>query len=78
MLRYLLRRLLLSVPTLLVISWIIFGLNKCAPGDPVLTIFGEDLSSGIDPVGQAANYRLKAAQLGLDRPDFYFSLTTTA
>ncbi len=78
MFHYLLRRLLLSVPTLLVISWIIFGLNKCAPGDPVITIFGEDLSSGIDPVGQAANYRLKAVQLGLDRPDFYFSLTTTA
>ena len=74
---YLLRRLLLSVPTLLVISWVIFGLNKCAPGDPVTTIYGEDLTSGMDPARQAANYRLKAARLGLDRPNFYFSLTTT-
>ena len=78
MFRYLLRRLLLSIPTLLVISWVIFGLNKCAPGDPVTTIYGEDLTSGFDLKQQSASYRLKAARLGLDRPDFYFSLTTTA
>ncbi len=78
MFHYLLRRLLLSVPTLVVISWVIFGLNKCAPGDPVTTIYGDDLTSGFDPARQSANYRLKAARLGLDRPGFYFSLTTTA
>lgn len=78
MFHYLLRRLLLSVPTLLVISWVIFGLNKCAPGDPVTTIYGDDLTSGFDPERQSANYRQKAARLGLDRPGFYFTLTTTA
>lgn len=78
MFHYLLRRLLLSVPTLLVISLVIFGMNKCAPGDPVTTIYGDDLTSGFDPVRQSANYRQKAARLGLDRPGFYFSLTTTA
>lgn len=78
MLHYLLRRVLLSIPTLLVISWIIFGLNKCAPGDPVITIYGEDLSQGYDPIQKSVNYQLKAAHLGLDRPNFYCSLTTTA
>lgn len=75
---YLIRRILLAFPTLIIISWVVFGLSKCAPIDPVTTIYGHDITSGLDPAGQAVNYRLKASKLGLDKPAFYFTLTTTA
>lgn len=78
MLSYFVRRLLLTIPTLIVISWIIFGLSKCAVVDPVVAIYGPDLSSGLDPAGQAENYRMKSSRLGLDLPVFYFSLSSTA
>lgn len=76
MFSYLLRRILLALPTLLVISLITFGLSKCAPGDAVRKIYGENLSKSLDPEAQAAAYGENAAKLGLDKPVFYFSLTT--
>jgi peptide/nickel transport system permease protein len=78
MLSYLFKRLLLALPTLLIVSWIAFGLSKCAPGDPVERIFGEDLSSSIDPERQARAYAHKARQLGLDKPIFYISIRSHA
>ena len=75
---YLIRRILLAFPTLIIVSWVVFGLSKCAPIDPVTTIFGHEITPGLDPAGQAANYRLKSSKLGLDKPPFYFTLTTTA
>lgn len=42
MLSYLLRRLLISIPTLLLISVFVFALQKMLPGDPVLALAGED------------------------------------
>lgn len=78
MLSYFIRRLLLSIPTLIVISWVIFGLNKCSPYDPITQERGSDNSTSIDQVAQEKRYRLIAAQMGLDVPPFYFSLSTTA
>jgi len=78
MLRYLLRRILLAVPTLLVVSMLAFGLVKSAPGDPVVNVFGEDTYNTLDPQAHAASYRVKAERLGLHLPTFYFSLTTRA
>lgn len=78
MLKYLLRRSLLSLPTLMVISFLAFGLGKCAPGDPVVNVFGEELYPSLDPAQQAIQYRSNAVRLGLNHPDFYFSLTTAA
>ncbi len=74
MLRYVLRRLLLALPTLLVITLITFGLSKCAPGDPVSRIYGENLSGSLDPEAQARSYAENARKLGLDKPVFYFSI----
>lgn len=71
LLSYLFKRLLLALPTLLIVSWIMFGLSKCAPGDPVQHIFGSDLSPSSDPEQQAQSYAVKAARLGLDKPAFY-------
>lgn len=76
MLRYFVRRVLLALPTLFVISLITFGLNKCAPVDPVREIYGADLAPTLDPEAQAAAYHNHAMLLGLDKPPFYFSLTT--
>lgn len=73
MLRYLLRRTLLAVPTLFVISLTIFGLSKCAPRDPALEL-GE--GSFGDWQQEEAAVRLRASQLGLDKPVFYFTLST--
>ncbi|RJE80816.1 ABC transporter permease [Paracoccus sp. JM45] len=42
MLSYLIRRLLISIPTLVLISIFVFALQKMLPGDPVLALAGED------------------------------------
>lgn len=76
MLRYLLRRILLAIPTLLVVSMLVFVLNKCAPGDPVTQIYGVNFLSSADPEAQSAVYQLNAAKLGLDKPVFYCALST--
>jgi len=78
MLKYLLRRTFLAIPTLLVISFLAFGLGKCAPGDPVVNVFGEEVYNTLDPAQQAEKYRSHAVRLGLDAPAFYFSFTTAA
>jgi peptide/nickel transport system permease protein len=78
MFRYLLRRILLALPTLLVISFLAFGLGRCAPGDPVVNVFGESIYHSLDPAKQAESYRANAVRLGLNGPDFYFTLTTAA
>lgn len=78
MLRYLLRRIFLAIPTLLVVSLLAFGLIKFSPGDPVVNVFGEDSYSSLDPQAQAASYRAKAERLGVHLPTFYFALSTRA
>lgn len=80
MVSYILKRLLLFVPTLLVISMLAFGLNKCAPGDPVsqfLTL-DETSRSGADYQRYQLAYQEMARQLKLDKPLFYAQLTTSA
>lgn len=42
MLRYILRRVLIAIPTLLLVSVFVFTLQKLLPGDPVLAMAGED------------------------------------
>ena len=78
MLQYILRRILISIPTLLIISLAVFGLSKCAPGDPVEKIFGEEVNVSLNLQQISANYQRKAAQLGFDKPLFYCSLSTAA
>ena len=78
MFRYVFRRLLISIPTLLVISLAVFGLGKCAPGDAVQTALGDDLALVLDPPRYAATYQRKAAQMGLDAPLFYCSFSQAA
>lgn len=73
MLRYFLRRLLFAIPTLLIVSLTVFGISKCAPGDPVESLFPEEMQT--KPGQETRQYENAARQLGLDKPVFYFTLT---
>jgi peptide/nickel transport system permease protein len=42
MLRYIGRRILIAIPTLIIVSILVFALQKLLPGDPVLTMAGEE------------------------------------
>ena len=42
MLTFLLRRVLVAIPTILLISVFVFGLQKLLPGDPLLVLAGEE------------------------------------
>ncbi len=60
MLAFLLRRLLQFVPTLLLVSAVVFVLLRLMPGDPAVVLAGQDASPEI-----VADLR---GRLGLDRP----------
>jgi ABC-type dipeptide/oligopeptide/nickel transport system permease component len=60
MLRYLLRRLLLTIPVLLGVATLVFALIHFIPGDPAQAMLGEGASP--EDVAQLR------ARLGLDRP----------
>ncbi|MCO6491344.1 MAG: ABC transporter permease [Phaeodactylibacter sp.] len=78
MVQYLIKRMLIFIPTLLVISLLAFGLSKIAPGDPVemkLRGFGPDQQN---PANAERVYRETADFLGLDKPVFYIGLSPAA
>jgi peptide/nickel transport system permease protein len=60
MIGYILKRLLLALPTLFVVALIVFFLVRLIPGDPAQVMLGE----GADPAAVAALH----AELGLDKP----------
>lgn len=82
MFAYIVKRILIFVPTFLVISLFIFALSKFAPGDPVdLLLKGKNEASSSslsDLVLSENSYAKTAEALGLDKPTFYFSLSTLA
>lgn len=62
MILYFLRRILLAIPTLLLMLTVIFVLVRLVPGDPAIAILGDQAS-------EEALQRLRA-QLGFDEPIF--------
>ncbi len=81
MFRYLLKRILIFIPTLLVISLIAFGISKLTPGDPVTScgnLGGQDKTYLNDYFAAELAYNQRAQSLGLDKPSFYFSFTSRA
>jgi peptide/nickel transport system permease protein len=42
MIRFLARRIALAIPTLIIVSGLVFGLQKLLPGDPAVALAGED------------------------------------
>ena len=83
MFKYILKRLIIFIPTLIAVSLVAFALSKLAPGDPVELILKGGLNTG--NTGQAADmlstektYQETAERLGLHLPAFYFGFTTSA
>ena len=81
MLKYILKRVLIFISTLIAISLLAFIISINAPGDPVDLM----LNSGNNGQGQSTqklateqSYLELKHQLGLDLPVFYFSLTSAA
>lgn len=72
MFKYIVKRLLLFIPTLIVISFLAFGLSKCTPGDPVENMMPDDMDH------TERSYRQAAGRLGLDKPAFYIDFTASA
>src|SRR5919202_5014865 len=60
MFRFVMRRLVLSIPILLLVSIMVFGLIHLIPGDPATVILGQEAK----PEAKAALRH----ELGLDRP----------
>ncbi|MEZ5007275.1 MAG: ABC transporter permease subunit [Chitinophagales bacterium] len=83
MFQYIIKRILIFIPTLIIISMAIFFLNLMAPGDPVESML--NLSSGGEGGGNMADkmagedaYLRKRTELHLDQPVFYFAFTSQA
>lgn len=74
--QYALKKLLLIIPSLFLLSVIVFFLSKLAPGDPVTSLDSMRQRSQTDfntPIF-SENYRQAARELGLDLPLFYISI----
>ncbi|MCG7393715.1 ABC transporter permease [Microvirga sp. ACRRW] len=67
MLRYIGRRILIAIPTLIIVSLLVFALQKILPGDPVLTMAGEER----DP--QVLEYLREKYRLNDPLPVQYFA-----
>lgn len=75
MVRYVIKRILLFIPTLIAISLLTFILSINAPGDPVERILTGGVSDQMqDKVSSRVAYIEKRKSLKLDLPVFYFSL----
>lgn len=82
MLKYIVRRILIFIPTLFAISLIAFVISINAPGDPVESLFtgqqGTDESSGTINEEMLRQKDTLRHQLGLDLPVFYFTISSVA
>lgn len=77
---YILKRILLFIPTLLILSIVGFTITINAPGDPVERLFtgtGESNTSHNTTLVRRLK-KEKRHELGLDLPVFYFSIGTLA
>lgn len=75
MFQYIIKRVLIFIPTLFAISIVVFMLSVLAPGDPVEKMLGANPEG--EPIDPQA-YNETRAELGLDLPVFYFSFTSKA
>jgi peptide/nickel transport system permease protein len=76
MLQYLIKRLLLFLPTLLVVSLLAFGLSRCTPGDPIQCYLPDSIDGkfSMNPAQYERAYAREAKKLGWDKPAFYFRI----
>ena len=78
--KYILNRILLFIPTLLLVSIFAFLLSTMAPGDPAQRLIQADLDqqSKVDIEDQNFRYQQVAEKLNLHFPRFYFSIKPLA
>ena len=77
---YILKRILIFIPTLFIISLLAFYISVSAPGDPVEILTNAASAQGGSTqmnASRAAKDSLRK-QMGLDKPLFYFSMSTMA
>lgn len=80
MLKYIIKRIFIFIPTLFVIALATFYLSVNVPGDPVEQMLNANNDAG-SSAGQKASeeaYIQKRHELGLDLPVFYFSVSNQA
>jgi len=76
---YIIRRVLLFIPTLLIISLIAFGLSKMSPGDPISQwCEDKDKADLRDALSKEKDCLQIAKSFKLDKPSFYFTITSAA
>jgi peptide/nickel transport system permease protein len=78
MVLYIIKRLLLILPTWLVISAIVFGLSRCVPGDLVAEKLKYDSEATNNSKISEDIYTETAIELGLNRPVFYAAVMPRA
>lgn len=79
MLQYILKRVLIFIPTLIAITLLGFIISVNAPGNPeerMVTASQNDGSTGSQSLSQIVEKKRWRTKLGLDLPVFYFSLTS--
>lgn len=78
MLKLIVQRLLLAIPTMCVIIGVLFALYQYLPGDPIEATFAlpQQKRTLADSIAYQEQYQQYAHELGLDQPLFFFSLTT--
>ena len=77
MFQYIIKRFVYFLPTLLIISFLVFGLSKCVPNDPIDPPQNE-ISSKTDLSNAIKDYERLAEIYGLTGPAFYFDFTSQA
>ncbi|MBR6977324.1 MAG: ABC transporter permease [Lachnospiraceae bacterium] len=50
MARYTLKRVLIMIPTLIIVSWVIFLVVTAMPGDPAITVLGAEMEGDLEAV----------------------------
>jgi peptide/nickel transport system permease protein len=77
MLKFIIKRILSIVPTLLIVIGIIFILYQYLPGDPVESVYSLPLqkNNAADSIAYQQQYDIYYKALGLDKPLFFFSLS---
>lgn len=76
MLLYILKRILIFIPTLIAITLLGFIISVNAPGDPVERMVQPSIDDGAKTNNVSEQKKEWRAKLGLDLPVFYFSLTS--
>ncbi|MGK0387976.1 MAG: peptide/nickel transport system permease protein [Maribacter sp.] len=80
MFRYIIKRILIFIPTLFAISLVIYMLSVFAPGDPIVNMLSQQQGDGnqSDKIAGEEEYEKMRRKFNFHLPTFYFNLATQA